>query len=179
MNTLCEFCIYRSFLFDNLDKKEFALLTLSRKEVDFKKGDIILDPFSGSGTTLVQANEQGMHAIGIDISAFNTLIANVKIGKVDFKDLNIPLIRNIDGKIISKNDIVKKSLFDQISSPIRWNSVLDGFVDCEMILIIGPNKALEYSIKKRFCDISVFSISSNEDIHIVKNFIDEKTDNAN
>lgn len=41
MNNLCEVCIYRSFLFDNLDKKEFTLLTLSRKEVNFKKGEII------------------------------------------------------------------------------------------------------------------------------------------
>ena len=53
----------------------------------FQAGDLILDPFSGSGTTLVQANELGMHAIGIDISAFNVLIANVKVQKVDFKHL--------------------------------------------------------------------------------------------
>ena len=64
-----------------------------KKEVYFKKGDIILDPFSGSGTTMVQANELGMHAIGIDISAFNSLIANVKVGKVDFDDLNNELKR--------------------------------------------------------------------------------------
>lgn len=31
-----------------------------KKEVHFKKGDVILDPFCGSGTTLVQANELGM-----------------------------------------------------------------------------------------------------------------------
>ncbi len=64
-----------------------------KKEVYFQKGDIILDPFSGSGTTMVQANELGMHAIGIDISAFNALIANVKVGKVDFIDLNFELKR--------------------------------------------------------------------------------------
>ncbi|OIN94784.1 hypothetical protein COS81_03925 [candidate division WWE3 bacterium CG06_land_8_20_14_3_00_42_16] len=45
-----------------------------KKDVYFKTDDIILDPFSGSGTTLVQANEMGMHSIGIDISHFNCMI---------------------------------------------------------------------------------------------------------
>jgi len=47
-----------------------------KKEIYFKPGDIVLDPFSGSGTTLVQACELGIHAIGVDVSAFNTMIGN-------------------------------------------------------------------------------------------------------
>ena len=49
----------------------------------FKTDDVILDPFMGSGTTVVQANEMRMHAIGFDISPFNCLIADVKTAKYD------------------------------------------------------------------------------------------------
>jgi len=49
----------------------------------FKENDIILDPFVGSGTTLVQGNEMKMHTIGIDISEFNCRIAKVKTAKYD------------------------------------------------------------------------------------------------
>jgi len=58
-----------------------------KKGVYFQKGDIILDPFCGSGTTLVQANELSMNAIGVDVSAFNALISNTKITKYDLAEL--------------------------------------------------------------------------------------------
>lgn len=50
-----------------------------KPEPFFSRGDIVCDPFCGSGTTLVQANELGLHAIGVDISAFNALIGNTKV----------------------------------------------------------------------------------------------------
>lgn len=58
-----------------------------KKVACFKPGNIILDPFCGSGTTLVQSNELGLHAIGIDISMFNSLISNLKLGEYDISQL--------------------------------------------------------------------------------------------
>ncbi len=50
-----------------------------KQEQYFAPGDAILDPFLGSGTTLVQAAETGMHAVGSDVSPFNVMIADAKL----------------------------------------------------------------------------------------------------
>ncbi len=41
----------------------------------------VLDPFAGSGTTLVQALESGLNSVGVDIAAFNCLLMDVKTGE--------------------------------------------------------------------------------------------------
>jgi hypothetical protein len=64
-----------------------------KKETYFNKRDIILDPFSGSGTTMVQSSELGLNAVGIDVSAFNTMIGNAKVSKYDLDDVQIELDR--------------------------------------------------------------------------------------
>jgi SAM-dependent methyltransferase len=43
-----------------------------------RPGERVLDPFCGSGTTLVECSTYGAHATGVDVSAFNALLARVK-----------------------------------------------------------------------------------------------------
>ncbi len=49
----------------------------------FSPGQTILDPFVGSGTTLVEANLLNLHSIGVELSEFGYLIAKVKTQKYD------------------------------------------------------------------------------------------------
>ncbi len=44
----------------------------------FRPGQCVYDPFVGSGTTLVEANVQGLDAVGCDVSVFNCLLSRVK-----------------------------------------------------------------------------------------------------
>ena len=48
-----------------------------------RPGGRVLDPFAGSGTTLVQAVESGYDAVGVDIAAFNALLMRVKTARYD------------------------------------------------------------------------------------------------
>ena len=45
-----------------------------------KEGDLILDPFCGSGTTLVECTHMGIPAIGLDINPLAVYITNAKLG---------------------------------------------------------------------------------------------------
>jgi hypothetical protein len=47
----------------------------------FRPGQHVLDPFAGSGTTLVQALESGLDATGADLAAFNVLLMRTKLGR--------------------------------------------------------------------------------------------------
>jgi hypothetical protein len=56
-----------------------------------RPGGRVLDPFAGSGTTLVQCLESGYDAVGVDVAAFNCLLMRVKTAEYDLHRLEADL----------------------------------------------------------------------------------------
>jgi len=71
----------------------------------FRKGETILDPFLGSGTTLIEANVLGLHSVGIELSEFGYLIAKIKTQKYD-----IPVLQNEIKDILNKTQQFSRRL---------------------------------------------------------------------
>lgn len=78
------------------------------------KTDMVLDPFVGSGTTLVSAVSKGFDAIGIDVNPMSTLISKVKSTSYEEEDIvnaleyleNIKI--NFDSEKISEIEEISK-----------------------------------------------------------------------
>jgi DNA modification methylase len=56
-----------------------------------KKGDIVLDPFCGRGTTVFEANIRGRIGIGVDVSPLAIHISKAKMKKVTYNEIKMRL----------------------------------------------------------------------------------------
>lgn len=142
-----------------------------KRETYFKIGDIVLDPFCGSGTTLVQSSELGLHAIGIDVSAFNALISNIKVEKHDISQIKSALNQistNFDKFIKERNNLVfEENLLHELAkfndryfpSPDYRKKVKDGEINEKEY---GRNKEQEF-LNSYFKLVDRFKIKIKQD----------------
>jgi hypothetical protein len=69
-----------------------------------RPGARVLDPFAGSGTTLVQCLESGHDVFGIDVAAFNCLLMRVKTARYDLFRLETE-VRDVLGRLGSSREL--------------------------------------------------------------------------
>lgn len=99
-------------------------------EFDAKENEILLDPFSGSGTTLVVGKEQKMKTIGFDVNPIASFISEVKTRNYcedDIKSLQQVMLEleredlEYDDKILEKP---KLDIIDKIFSEDKLKKLL-------------------------------------------------------
>ena len=105
-----------------------------------KKNSLFLDPFCGSGSSLVGARRNGINAIGIDLNPLSCLISKVKTNFYKASDVKtvknfkIPRYKNINNiysyynlsivkKIFSKENLVKINLIKNSIKKIKNKNV--------------------------------------------------------
>ena len=74
------------------------------------KGQTVLDPFCGSGTSLIEARLQGINAVGVDVNGLSVLLSKVKTTPLHTEQIKI--IRNFIEQIKEE-----KLLWNNVSRP--------------------------------------------------------------
>lgn len=87
--------IHNWFYFKEGFSRDFVLLLLDWFKI--KNGNLILDPFCGSGTTLLASKEVGVNAIGVDASPLAVFVTQVKT-----EDYDLDKIREHSRELFSK-----------------------------------------------------------------------------
>ena len=93
-----EIKLNHSWSFEGIKRKETTYITHSYHRYPAKfipqivsrlidkysnTGDLVVDPFGGCGTTLVESKVMGRHSIGVDINPVAVLIAQAKIVPIE------------------------------------------------------------------------------------------------
>jgi len=81
-----------------------------------KKGDKVLDPFCGSGTTLVESLLYGVDAVGIDINPIAFLLAKAKVKSIQLKLKDLSIIKKSFQNIEDESDWEKININDYSNS---------------------------------------------------------------
>ncbi|MFH1126337.1 MAG: DNA methyltransferase [Candidatus Altiarchaeota archaeon] len=69
--------IYNWFYYKEGFSRDFVWDTL--KELKVEKGSVVLDPFCGTGTTLLAAKQAGYNSVGFDILPLGVFVSRVKL----------------------------------------------------------------------------------------------------
>ncbi len=116
------------------------------------EGDLVLDPFCGSGTSCVSAKHLKRNYIGIDISNDAVELAKIRLDKMIISESN--LLNNGTDQYIEKSEKELAILKNINAFPVQRNSGIDGFLKEYFdgmpvpVKIQGEHETIEDAIEK-------------------------------
>lgn len=84
----------------------------------FSEDSVILDPFAGSGTTLVECSTFGCRSVGVDISAFNALLCRVKTAQFNPFVVETNLRGALNELSMHVKDVRDQLTLDEVLTPL-------------------------------------------------------------
>lgn len=93
-------------------------------ECDLSKGEWVLDPFCGGGTTILACKELGINAEGYDILPFSVFLSNVKLDDYDPEEIRseLKVLKSAEPNSAVVNDLPDIPLVNKAFTPeVRAN----------------------------------------------------------
>ncbi len=120
-------------------------------------GGRVLDPFAGSGTTLVQGLESGFDATGADVAAFNCLLMRVKTRSYNLfvleREIRDALTRleNGDGEAGTATPYAGVWFSPQaLEDLLRFRSLVDGYEHADVLRVVLARAARSARLTPHF-----------------------------
>jgi hypothetical protein len=119
-----------------------------------RRGGRVLDPFAGSGTTLVQCLESGYDAVGVDIAAFNCLLMRVKTAEYDVFALETDL-RDALGRLgrsrVRPTPYVRQWFAPEASAELlHFRSLVDDYAHADVLRVVLARAARSARLTRHF-----------------------------
>lgn len=141
-----------------------------------KEGDVVMDCFMGSGTTLAVAQRLGRKWIGCDINKGAILVTTERLNKIikEQKESNLTKtfkVYNVNHYDVFSNDIQAKQLLVEIYKiePLTRGD-FDGTLGQDCVKIISPNRVLSKLDIHEVLDV----IKKNKDLFTLKKVSKQK-----
>lgn len=89
------------------------------------------------------------------------------LNSTNFYDARFPVYANVTAKPVSDKNEIKKLLFEQLTSPVRWEETIQNMISdgIDEFYEIGPGKVLQGLVKRINPDVKVFGIDKYEDVY--------------
>jgi [acyl-carrier-protein] S-malonyltransferase len=86
------------------------------------------------------------------------------LDEIEFLDLNVPLVTNVDARVITSGGEARASLIRQVASPVRWSDSVRLLLDegVTRFIEIGPGKVLSGLIRQMDRSSEVLNVDSPE-----------------
>ncbi len=81
-------------------------------------------------------------------------------------DARFPVYANVTAKPVTNKDQIKKLLFEQLTSPVRWEETIVNMINdgIEEFYEVGPGKVLQGLVKRINSDVKCFGIDKYLDV---------------
>jgi [acyl-carrier-protein] S-malonyltransferase len=72
------------------------------------------------------------------------------LNEIDFGDLSVPLVTNVDARLITSGEEARDSLLRQVASPVRWSESVQVLIDkgVQRFVEVGPGKVLSGLVRQ-------------------------------